>query len=165
MSEINLTQEFDASVWVDEWMKAIKNDRSIATSEGTMLGWFANAIMAGYDKAQAERDILQDKFETLELDYRDVCQKRLEAADSFSKQIIDLTNDRDELKLAVAQTKLDISAWKNICTEWYKDAERFIQLANFNNKKAGEYFELHEQLVEKYGGENNQANVFNGGEV
>lgn len=81
----------------------------------------------------AERDILQDKFETLELDYRDVCQKRLEAADSFSKQIIDLTNDRDE---------------------WRKDAERFIQLANYNNKRAGEYFELHEQLVEKYGTEN-----------
>lgn len=33
MSEINLTQEFDASVWVDEWMKAIKNDRSILGSQ------------------------------------------------------------------------------------------------------------------------------------
>lgn len=48
----------------------------------------------------AERDDLQDKFETLELDYRDVCQKRLEAADSFSKQIIDLTNERDEWRAA-----------------------------------------------------------------
>ena len=34
--------------------------------------------------------------------------------------------------------------------EWKQDAERFIQLANFNNKRAGEYFELHEQLVKKY---------------
>lgn len=34
--------------------------------------------------------------------------------------------------------------------EWRKGAERFIQLANYNNKRAGEYFELHEQLVEKY---------------
>ena len=48
--------------------------------------------------------------------------------------------------------------------EWRADAERFIQLANFNNKKASEYFELHEQLVAKYGGENNEADVCNGSE-
>lgn len=34
--------------------------------------------------------------------------------------------------------------------EWKADAERLIQLANFKNKRAGEYFDLHEQLVKKY---------------
>ena len=34
--------------------------------------------------------------------------------------------------------------------EWRQDAERLIQLANFKNKRAGEYFDLHEQLVKKY---------------
>jgi hypothetical protein len=43
-------------------------------------------------------DILQDKFDTLEKDYADVCQKRLEAADVFSRQIIELESENTELK-------------------------------------------------------------------
>ena len=43
-------------------------------------------------------DILQDKFDTLEKDYADVCQKRLEAADVFSRQIIELESENAELK-------------------------------------------------------------------
>jgi len=62
-----------------------------------------------------------------------------------------------DLKAELAQLTAQLA-------EWRADAERLIQLSNFKNKRAGEYFELHEQLVEKYGGENNQANVFNGGE-
>lgn len=42
----------DAQVWVHEWMRTIKDHPGIATDEGTMIGWFANAIMAGYDTAQ-----------------------------------------------------------------------------------------------------------------
>ena len=34
--------------------------------------------------------------------------------------------------------------------DWKAGAERLIQLANFNNKRASEYFDLHEQLVKKY---------------
>lgn len=43
-------------------------------------------------------DILQDKFDTLEKDYADVCQKRLEAADVFSRQIIELEAENAELR-------------------------------------------------------------------
>ena len=43
-------------------------------------------------------DILQDKFDTLEKDYADVCQKRLEAADVFSRQITELESENAELK-------------------------------------------------------------------
>jgi len=43
-------------------------------------------------------DILQDKFDTLEKDYADVCHKRLEAADVFSRQIIELESRIAELE-------------------------------------------------------------------
>lgn len=37
----------DAKVWADEFMKM-----NPPITHGLMLGWFANAIMAGYDTAQ-----------------------------------------------------------------------------------------------------------------
>jgi hypothetical protein len=40
----------DAGVWAKEFVETVKKNPSIATDEGTMIGWFANAIMAGYDK-------------------------------------------------------------------------------------------------------------------
>lgn len=56
----------DAKIWAEEFVKMVKNKPSIATDEGSMIGWFANAIMAGYDKAREiyERKILDDKDET-----------------------------------------------------------------------------------------------------
>lgn len=41
----------DAQVWVNEWFKNIADHPEVATDRGAMLGWFANAIMAGYDTA------------------------------------------------------------------------------------------------------------------
>lgn len=41
----------DARVWADEWEKTLAQNPSIATDKGCMIGWFANAIMAGYDTA------------------------------------------------------------------------------------------------------------------
>ena len=46
-----LCGEFSAKVWASEFIKLVKKNPKIAIDEGTMLGWFANAIMAGYDKA------------------------------------------------------------------------------------------------------------------
>lgn len=45
----------DAAKWTEEWMKAVRADPSIATDEGTMIAWFANAIMAGFDTANSRR--------------------------------------------------------------------------------------------------------------
>lgn len=45
----------DARVWTEEWMKTIKEHPGIPTDEGAMIGWFANAIMAGYDTASMRR--------------------------------------------------------------------------------------------------------------
>jgi hypothetical protein len=50
----NLHGEFDATVWAEEWMKTIKLFPDVPYDEGTMIGWFANAIMAGYDRGLAE---------------------------------------------------------------------------------------------------------------
>jgi len=70
----------------------------------------------------------------------------------------ELYNSQDYCSLAEELESLKIENAELFAErdEWKQDAERFIQLANFNNKKASEYFELHEQLVAKYGGENNQ---------
>jgi len=49
-----LIGEFDAKVWAEEFVKMVKAKPGIATDEGTMIGWFANAIMAGYDQRASE---------------------------------------------------------------------------------------------------------------
>lgn len=41
----------DAHVWAKKWMETIQEHPDIPTDEGTMIGWFANAIMAGWDAA------------------------------------------------------------------------------------------------------------------
>jgi len=48
---VNLCDVTDAMIWVDEWARIIKENPKIPTDQGTMLSWFANAIMAGYDHA------------------------------------------------------------------------------------------------------------------
>lgn len=50
MMKSKLPHSIDARDWVKEWLETIKKDPSIPTDEGTMLAWFANAIMAGWDE-------------------------------------------------------------------------------------------------------------------
>lgn len=45
----------DARVWAKEWIKTIQEHPDIPTDEETMVGWFANAIMAGYDNAMVRQ--------------------------------------------------------------------------------------------------------------
>ena len=49
-----LIGEFDAKVWAEDFVKMVKENPDIATDEETMIGWFANAIMVGYDKGKGE---------------------------------------------------------------------------------------------------------------
>lgn len=46
-----LLQTMDAEIWTNEWLRIVKENPSIPTDKGTMLGWFANAIMTGWDEA------------------------------------------------------------------------------------------------------------------
>jgi len=48
---INLHDTFDSRIWAKEFQATIKNNPSIPKDESTMITWFANAIMAGYDYA------------------------------------------------------------------------------------------------------------------
>lgn len=51
-----LVGEFDARVWAEQFMIRVRRNPSIATDEGCMLAWFANAIMSGYDRRSHELD-------------------------------------------------------------------------------------------------------------
>lgn len=48
-SSAPLNEQVDARVWAEDWKKTVQEHPDIAQDEGTMIGWFANAIMAGYD--------------------------------------------------------------------------------------------------------------------
>jgi hypothetical protein len=45
---------FDGQIWAKEFIQHVKDHPEIVTDEGTMIGWFANAIMVGYDRAKQE---------------------------------------------------------------------------------------------------------------
>jgi len=46
----NLIGNMDAKIWAEEFVKIVKQKPEIPTDEGTMIGWFANAIIVGYDE-------------------------------------------------------------------------------------------------------------------
>ena len=41
---------FDARVWAKAWLEIIAEHPEVPTNEDTMIGWFANALMRGYDE-------------------------------------------------------------------------------------------------------------------
>lgn len=47
-------QTFDAQVWAKKFIRTVSANPEIASDEGTMIGWFANAIMIGYDRGRSE---------------------------------------------------------------------------------------------------------------
>lgn len=49
-----LVHSFDAREWATAFVRLVKEKPEIATDEGTMTGWFANAIMCGYDHAKQQ---------------------------------------------------------------------------------------------------------------
>mgnify|MGYP001606520995 CR=1 FL=1 len=51
---IRLYGEFKADVWAKEFLRIVKEKPEISQDVDTMRGWFANAIMTGYDLAHQE---------------------------------------------------------------------------------------------------------------
>lgn len=47
-----LQGEFNAMLWAQAFVATVDDHPTIPTDVGTMVGWFANAIMAGYDHAR-----------------------------------------------------------------------------------------------------------------
>lgn len=48
--EVRCTSSFDAADWARDFVAMVKWKPTIATDEGTMIGWFANALMRGFDE-------------------------------------------------------------------------------------------------------------------
>lgn len=55
MTDVELYKSFDAEVWAKEFVRHVKDNPAIATDEGCMISWFANALMRGYDEARWKR--------------------------------------------------------------------------------------------------------------
>lgn len=49
ISVLELINQTDAKVWTEQWFLAVDKNPDIPKDFDTMIGWFANAIMAGYD--------------------------------------------------------------------------------------------------------------------
>ena len=59
----------DAQVWAKTWLFVLESNPDIATDEGTMISWFANAIMAGHDGAvRDDRTFIVEKLKHVGLD-------------------------------------------------------------------------------------------------
>lgn len=50
MSDNDFTQSFDAQVWAKAFVERASKDHTFAADESNMIGWFANALMRGYDE-------------------------------------------------------------------------------------------------------------------
>jgi hypothetical protein len=67
-------QSIDAKVWAKEFMRLYDNNKLRPINapdwvdEGLMIGWFANAIMAGYDGRKHEQAINKTRLSEGELE-------------------------------------------------------------------------------------------------
>lgn len=67
MAESFKLDSIDGFAWAEHFQETLKQVPGIATDVTTMQGWFANAIMAGYDYGKREAskvDILQNELIT-----------------------------------------------------------------------------------------------------
>lgn len=51
-------ESFNAQDWAREFIKHAKENPDMPFDEGAMIGWFANAIMTGYDNARAKYEMV-----------------------------------------------------------------------------------------------------------
>ena len=51
-----ILQSFDARDWAKHFVNHVKANPSIVQDEGTMIAWFANAIMRGWDERERRFD-------------------------------------------------------------------------------------------------------------
>lgn len=51
---MNLHYTTEASFWVKEWIKAVKENPNMPLDEITMLNWFSTALTVGYKKGYEE---------------------------------------------------------------------------------------------------------------
>ena len=66
MNPHTLPQSIDARDWAKEFCRTAHCHPSLPHDEGAMIGWFANAIMAGYDEANRMRRIIDEQRQVVE---------------------------------------------------------------------------------------------------
>lgn len=57
MAETFDTSLTDALYWAEKFMQTVR-EHNLEITEEVMLGWFANAIMAGYDEARRKYEMV-----------------------------------------------------------------------------------------------------------
>lgn len=68
----DLVGEGDPQVWTERWLEIVHNNPSIPFDEGTMIGWFANAIESGaMEEQRRERERREHPLHYLDLDAPD----------------------------------------------------------------------------------------------
>lgn len=55
-TENDCLKSFDAQVWAKAFVEIARQHPQLAVDEGTMIGWFANALMRGYDECRRRRE-------------------------------------------------------------------------------------------------------------
>jgi len=55
-------ETFDGRTWAQEFIRHVQERPDITKDEGTMIGWFANAIMVGYDRAYQELSVSNERM-------------------------------------------------------------------------------------------------------
>lgn len=60
----NLNEKIDAHQWASNFLATIRANPALATDEGFLIGWFANAIMVGFDEGgnRARKERAEKKF-------------------------------------------------------------------------------------------------------
>lgn len=56
MADSNFQQSFDARAWARAFLEQVQVCPALATDEGAMIGWFANALMRGFDEHASRMD-------------------------------------------------------------------------------------------------------------
>lgn len=101
-----LPHNVDARVWAREWLRTIEQNPQVPTDHDTMVTWFSNAIMAGYDDAmrKVQNDAIDDARRLrwlLDNGYAIVPDR---GAASFAEKVFD---DREEIDAFIAMAKKD----------------------------------------------------------
>ena len=104
ITERELVNSMDARVWAKEFMRLYENSRKAPQNipdwvdEDLMRGWFANAIMAGYDNAtrklQAENKALKERYNGLIQNHKNL----VEIVEPQREMIRELQQQLDKVK-------------------------------------------------------------------
>lgn len=116
----------DAQAWVTAWMLQLKETPEIYKDEGAMIGWFANAIMAGYDTAQMRASQQAPAggvrgAAVLALAQLDKCRVYLPSSGSFGEDGI---NDYEHAQQALRKALTDADAGRDAVID---AAQRLIE--------------------------------------